>query len=283
LYIKERSGMRSVSKRLAAGGGIALCLVMLFSCSESESTPASPGRNDTSNGGSYYYTYRVINIYPHDRDAYTQGLAFEDGFLFESTGLYGESSLRKVDLETGAILQRYDLPDAFFGEGMTIWNDSIIQITWRENKGIIYNKEDFDSIGEFTYPWYGWGLTHDGRNLILSDGTSTLHFLDPHSFDEVRHIDVFDSIGSVRNLNELEYIDGRIYANIYMTDLIALIDPVTGEITGLVDLTGLYDSAVFFQGIGVLNGIAYDSEGDRLFVTGKQWDKLFEIELVPIE
>lgn len=262
--------------------GLSVCL--LLSCTEDESTPSSPDGNDTSSTDEFQlYTYSVVNVFPHAGDAYTQGLVYEDGFLYEGTGLHGRSSLRKVELETGKVLQRYDLPTAFFGEGITIRGDSIYQLTWTSLKGFIYRKADFDSIGEFGYTYFGWGLTHDRDNLILSDGTDTLYFLDPHTFQETGRVTVYDDDGPVVDLNELEYIDGKVFANVYRTDDIVIIDPTTGRVTGRIDLTGLYSSGLYFQPPSVLNGIAYDSEGDRLFVTGKNWLKLFEIELVPVD
>jgi glutaminyl-peptide cyclotransferase len=235
-------------------------------------TPESPGVIPV-------YTYGIVNTYPHDRDAFTQGLVFEDGFLYEGTGLYGYSTLRRVDLETGAVLQVRELPQ-FFGEGITIYGDRIIQLTWQSNIGFVWNKNTFELLREFSYPTEGWGITHDGERLIMSDGTSKLYFLDPQSFEEVGRLDVFDNDGPVTRLNELEYIKGEIYANVWQTDRIARIAPETGQVVGWVDLEGLLTEEDRLEHIDVLNGIAYDSENDRLFVTGKLWPKLFEIELV---
>lgn len=259
---------------------VSVCALAPIACSE-EDHPNSPNGNDTA--GFHLFTYKVVNVFPHDGMAFTQGLVYVDGFLYEGTGLHGHSSLRKVRLETGAILQRYDLPTRFFGEGITIRGDTIYQLTWNSFKGFIYRKSNFDSIGEFAYPYYGWGLTHDPKSLILSDGTDILYFLDPHTFQETGRIAVYNDDGPVGLLNELEYINGRVFANVYQTNRIVIIDPASGRVTGTIDLTGLYDSALYFQGQEVLNGIAYDSEGDRLFLTGKNWLKLFEIELVPVE
>ncbi len=226
------------------------------------------------------YTYEILNVYPHDAGAFTQGLVFEDGFLYEGTGLSGESSLRKVELETGKVLKMYVLPAEFFGEGITLYKDKIIQITWQSHKGFVYSKETFELLGEFTYPTEGWGLTCDGERLIMSDGTSRLHFLDLETFEEIKQVHVHDSTGFITRINELEYIDGEIYANIWQEDVIARISPETGEVTGWIDLTGLLSPAERGQA-DVLNGIAYDRESDRLFVTGKFWPYLFEIRLVP--
>jgi glutamine cyclotransferase len=226
------------------------------------------------------YTYNIVNTYPHDRDAFTQGLVFEDGVLYEGTGLYGNSSLRKVQLETGSVLQIYELPDQFFGEGITIYGDKIIQLTWQSNIGFVYDKDSFELLQEFNYSTEGWGITYDGESLIMSDGTSTLHFLDPQTFEEIGQLAVFDNHGPVTRLNELEYIQGEIYANVWQTDRVARIAPDTGQVIGWVDLRGLLTAEDRSEPVDVLNGIAYDANNDRLFVTGKLWPKLFEIELI---
>jgi glutamine cyclotransferase len=227
-----------------------------------------------------YYTYDVVNVYPHDEAAFTQGLVFEDGFLYEGTGLKGQSSLRRVELETGNVIQLHSLPDQFFGEGITIFEDRIIQLTWLSGKGFVYDKDSFELLQEFEYPTEGWGITYDGSKLIMSDGTATLYFLDPETLQITGQVEVYDE-EPVTELNELEYIDGRVYANIWHEDKIAIINPETGQITGWIDLSGINDTENI--GENVLNGIAYDQNGDRLFVTGKRWSKLFEIELVPKE
>ena len=227
------------------------------------------------------YSYRVINEYPHDASAFTQGLVFDDGRLYEGTGLYGSSSLRLVALETGEVSRTVELPAEYFGEGIALYEgNKIAQLTWRNHVGFIYDKGDFEILDQFTYPTEGWGLTYDGSRLIMSDGTSTLHFLDPETLEEVCTVEVVDAGQPVVRINELEYIRGAIYANIWLTDWIAVIDPTTGQVTAWVDLQGLLspEDAV---GADVLNGIAYDAGGDRLFVTGKLWPSLFEIELVP--
>ena len=228
-----------------------------------------------------YYTYEIINTYPHDENAFTQGLVFENGALYESTGLHSYSTLRLVELETGFILQIYSLPDEFFGEGITIFDDRLIQLTWTSNEGFVYDKTSFDLLQEFSYPTEGWGITHDGSHLIMSDGTAILHFLDPETFEEIRQIEVHDN-GAVTELNELEYIEGKVYANIWMEEKIAIINPQTGQVEGWIDLGNLRD--LENQDLNnVLNGIAYDENNDRLFVTGKRWSQLFEIELVPVD
>jgi glutamine cyclotransferase len=225
------------------------------------------------------YTYNVVNVYPHDKTAFTQGLVFEDGILYEGTGRYGQSTLRRVELETGNVTQLYSLPDQFFGEGITIFDDKIIQLTWKSKKGFVYDKSSFDLLQEFTYPTDGWGITHDGSRLIMSDGTATLIFLDPETFQKIGQVEVYDE-EPVTMLNELEYIHGMVYANIWMDEKIAIINPQTGRVTGWIDLEGISDSENQ-NAYNVLNGIAYDIEKDRLFVTGKLWSKLYEIELVP--
>lgn len=229
------------------------------------------------------YTYEIVNVYPHDRNAFTQGLVFQDGILYEGTGLHGRSTLRKVELETGRVLQLGALPAQFFGEGVTVYGDEIIQLTWQSNVGFVYDKDSFELLQTFNYPTEGWGITHDGERLIMSDGTATLHFLEPETFEEINRIQVRDNAGPVVRLNELEYIRGEIYANVWQTDRIARIDPLTGQVTGWIDLAGLLSAQDRSQPVDVLNGIAYDAENDRLFVTGKLWPKLFEIELLPLE
>jgi glutamine cyclotransferase len=225
------------------------------------------------------YDYRIVNRYPHDAKAFTQGLVFVDGFLFEGTGLRGRSSLRKVDLVTGRILQYRNLPPHFFGEGVTVYHNKVIQLTWRAHQGFVYDKDTFQLLGTFHYPTEGWGITHDGEHLIMSDGTSILYFLDPHTYKKKRRIKVHDQKGPVSNLNELEYVHGLILANVWKTDMIAQISPETGEVVGWIDLRGLLRPEDRIQRVDVLNGIAFDQRNDRLFVTGKLWPRLFEIEL----
>ncbi len=230
-----------------------------------------------------YMTFEVVNTYPHDPQAFTQGLLYHEGYLYESTGLYGESSLRKVALETGEVLLQVDLPPNYFGEGLTLWEDTLLQLTWREETGFIYDLEDFSLLGRFTYATEGWGLTHDGSHLIMSDGSATLFFLDPGSFQVVGDVTVTYQGQSVERLNELEYINGEVYANIWLTDDIVRIDPKTGEVVGWIDLAGILPDALRIPTTDVLNGIAYDPEGARLFVTGKNWPQLYEIRLVPVD
>lgn len=227
-------------------------------------------------------TYQIVHTYPHDSQAFTQGLIYVDGYLFESTGLEGRSSLRKVDLSTGQVLQKYDLPAEDFGEGLTDWGTNLIQLTWKAHTGFVYSRYSFALLSTFKYEGEGWGLTHDNAHLIMSDGTAYLRFLDPQSFRVTRRIHVVDESGTaVDNLNELEYIDGVIYANVWHKDEIVRISPLTGKILGRVDLSGIIDKHTLGEGDAVLNGIAYDAVNRRLFVTGKLWPKLFEIKIVP--
>jgi|DewCreStandDraft_1066081.scaffolds.fasta_scaffold01967_7 glutamine cyclotransferase len=223
--------------------------------------------------------YEIVRVYPHDPEAFTQGLVYDGGYLYESTGLHGRSSLRKVELETGRVVKIHHLPPEFFGEGLTLWRDHLIQLTWHERTGFVYEKETFRLLRTFTYATEGWGLTHDGRHLIRSDGTATLYFLDPETFHEVRRLQVHDRGRPVRFLNELEYVRGEIYANVWQTECIARISPRTGRVLGWIDLTGLLSPEDRARPVDVLNGIAYDAERDRLFVTGKLWPKLFEIRV----
>lgn len=228
------------------------------------------------------FTYEVVREYPHDPAAFTQGLVFQDGYLYEGTGLYGASSLRKVDLETGEVLQIRELADEYFGEGIAIYEENkIAQLTWRSRIGFVYDREDFDLLQQFDYQTEGWGLTFDGARLIMSDGTSTLHFLDPDTLEEVSSVEVRDGDEPVQRLNELEYVKGAVYANVWLSDTVAVIDPSSGQVSGWIELQGLL-SPEEAKEANVLNGIAYDAGDDRLFVTGKLWPKVFEIRLLPL-
>jgi glutamine cyclotransferase len=225
-----------------------------------------------------HYSYVVVNTYPHDQNAFTQGLFFDEGFLYESTGLEGNSSLRRVKLETGEVLKRHVLPSEYFGEGITLVDDKIIQLTWQSNKGFVYDKQSFELLQEFNYLIDGWGITYDGRRLIMSNGTATLHFLDPETFQKIGQIEVHDA-GPVKWLNELEYIQGTIYANIWREERIAIINPQTGQVEGWINMMGIQNMENQ-DANSVLNGIAYDEIGGRLFVTGKRWSQLYEIKLI---
>jgi glutaminyl-peptide cyclotransferase len=229
-----------------------------------------------------YMTYEVVRAYPHDPGAFTQGLIYHEGFLYESTGLYGASSLRKVVLETGDVLLQVDLPPDYFGEGLTLWEDTLLQLTWLEETGFIYDLEDFSKLGQFSYGTEGWGLTHDGTRLIMSDGSATLYYLDPEDLQVIDSVSVTYQGERVESLNELEYIHGEVFANIWLTDDIVRIDPETGMVMGWIDLQGLLPDELRTPTTDVLNGIAYDAEGERLFVTGKHWPMLYEIRLIPV-
>lgn len=225
------------------------------------------------------YGYEVVNSWPHDKDAFTQGLVFHDGALLESTGQNGLSTLRRVELKTGKVLKKIDVPRQYFAEGVTLFGGKIYQLTWQHEKGFVYDTENFRQVGEFRYDGEGWGLTQDGESLILSDGTSQLRFIDPQTFEVRRSVTVRDGGQAVRELNELEYVKGEIWANVWHKDRVARIDPRTGNVVGWIELRGLLAPGDVKDPEAVLNGIAYDEAGDRLFVTGKLWPKLFEIRL----
>ncbi|HEY6187065.1 MAG TPA: glutaminyl-peptide cyclotransferase [Pyrinomonadaceae bacterium] len=225
------------------------------------------------------YTFEVINAWPHDTGAFTQGLEIHQGSLYESTGRNGASSLRQVELETGRVLRKVEVPQEYFAEGLTIFQGKIYQLTWQSHKGFIYDLASFQPLGEFTYEGEGWGLTHDDRSLIMSDGTNLIRFIDPVNYKTERAIKVYDGDRPLTKLNELEYIHGEIYANIWETDWIVRLDPQTGKILGWIDLKDLLPRADRSAQTDVLNGIAYDGASDRLFVTGKLWPKLFQIRL----
>ena len=223
--------------------------------------------------------YQVVKTYPHDREAFTQGLQYKDGFLYEGTGLQGRSSLRKVKLETGVVLQKLSLPGQYFGEGISIIGDRIVQLTWQSEVGFVWGLKDFKLQRQFTYKGEGWGLTTDGKNLYFSDGTDEIRVLDGNSLAELRRIKVRENGRPVRDLNELEWVEGEILANVWQTDRIVKVNPLDGRVTGSVDLSGLLSMGERV-GTDVMNGIAYDAVGKRLFVTGKLWPKVFEIKLV---
>ena len=254
-----------------------MAIALVAGCVEKE----APRPNGTlhSTYATPVYGYNIVNTYVHDQNAFTQGLVFADGFLYEGTGIYGNSTVRKVELETGKVVKLYSLPDQFFGEGVTLWGDKLIQLTWRSKVGFVYDKDNLSLLTEFAYPTEGWGLTHDGTHLIMSDGTQTLYFLEPDTFKELGRLEVHDKDVPITNLNELEYIQGEIYANVWPTNRIARISPETGQVLGWLDLKGLLREEERSPRCGVLNGIAYDVKHDRLFITGKNWPKLFELVL----
>jgi glutaminyl-peptide cyclotransferase len=227
------------------------------------------------------YGYKVVHTYPHDTGAYTEGLFYKDGYLYESTGQAGSSTVRKVDLQSGETVQRYNVPSQYFGEGIVDWKDRLVQLTWQTQTGFVYDLASFKLQHTFSYAGEGWALTRDNRHLYMSDGTPVLRVLDPETLATTRRITVTAGGVPVTYLNELEWIKGEIYANVWLTNRIARIDPANGHVVGWIDLDGLFDiNQLPDPGNDVLNGIAYDATHDRLFVTGKRWPKLFEITLV---
>jgi glutamine cyclotransferase len=247
-------------------------------------TPSPKGSPAGANAGApagqvLLYGYEVVNTFPHDPAAFTQGLVFHEGALLESTGQYGESSLRRVELKTGKVLEQVEVGEQFFAEGLTLLNGKLYQLTWQNKRGFVYDPQTFKKTGEFAYVGEGWGLTHDGDSLILSDGSDQLRFIDPNTFQVRRTVNVSDRGRPVEQLNELEYVKGEIYANVWHLNRVARINPRTGRVVGWIDLTGLLRPGETSDPEAVLNGIAYDERGDRLFVTGKLWPKLFEVRL----
>lgn len=235
-------------------------------------TPASAQAADS---------FRIIQVFPHDQHAFTQGLVYLDGHLYESTGIRGQSTLREENLESGSILRMQLVPDKYFTEGLTDWKDTLIQLTWQSHVALVYDRSTFRLLRTFHYDGEGWGLTHDAKSLILSDGTATLRFFDPDSFKELRKIAVKDHGKPVTQLNELEFIHGEIYANLWYSNRIARISPATGRVLGWIDLKGLMPRDQLSSDQAVLNGIAYDATRDRLFLTGKLWPQIFEITVIP--
>lgn len=263
MRFNHRSSVRGASCLSLAALG-ALCL--LASCQG-----ALPGTAHVSR-------YEVVNTFPHDANAFTQGLAFCDGNLYEGTGLNGRSSIRRVDLATGTVLQQQDLPFRYFGEGITIWGDELYQLTWKSETGFTYDRRSFRNLSNFSYTTEGWGLAHDGAMFVMSDGTSTLYFRDPDTFAESGRIQVTDGDVPVNSLNELEMIRGEIWANVWPEYLIARISPETGQVLSWIDISDLLPPADRWRA-GAANGIAYDAENDRIYVTGKCWPYVFEIRV----
>jgi len=254
---------------------LTLLSIVFLSAAPGDQRPGQSSRTPVS-------TYRVVHVYPHDPQAFTQGLVYRDGMLYEGTGLNGRSSIRKVKLENGEVLQIQKVDSQYFGEGIAVVNDTIYELTWQSGIGFLYDRETFKRKGTFTYRGEGWGLTYDGQRLIMSDGSAFLRFLDPATQKELSRIEVKDGTTPILNLNELEFVKGEVFANIWQTERIARISTKTGRVTGWIELTGLLTPREAQEALaagGVLNGIAYDAAGDRLFVTGKLWPKLFEIKI----
>jgi len=250
-------------------------LVLAAALAACSCTPA------TEAGAIPEYTYQIVHTYPHDTGAFTEGLFYLNGFLYEATGKNGESSIRKVKLETGEVLQKHDLSEDYFGEGIINWKDNLYELTWQNQVGFIYDLNTFAPKGQFTYPGEGWSFTKDDHRIIMDDGTPQIRFWNPETLQETGRITVTADGQPVKYLNELEWVKGELFANIWETDRIARINPTTGKVVGWIDCTGLLPPAERTPGSdSVLNGIAYDAAGDRLFVTGKNWPKLFEIRLV---
>ena len=227
-----------------------------------------------------FYGYKIIKVYPHDANAYTQGLLFDNGVLYESTGLEGHSSLRKVEIATGKVLKNKKLADEYFAEGLVLLNDKLYQLTWQNNKAFVYDVNTFEQLHEFGYGGEGWGITTDGKLLYMSDGTDEIRILNPETFKKVGSINVYTDNSKVMYLNELEWINGEIWANVYTTNAIIRIDPRSGAVKGVIDMSGLLTESDINSNTDVLNGIAYDEATGRIFVTGKNWNKLFEIEVL---
>lgn len=267
----------AVAKSFTAIVTLLLCLIHMGCNSNTNADRPSPGPPPVAPVPKY--GYQILNIRPHDSNAFTQGLILVDGKLLESTGQEGNSSLRRVELETGKILQKVDVPIPYFAEGITVLNGKVYQLTWQHELGFIYDVQTLNRVGQFIYEGEGWGLTTDGQSLILSDGTNQLRFIDPSSFRVTKTIFVTDNKTPVDDLNELEFIRGEIYANVWHDQRIAVIDPQTGRVKAWVDLTGLMPQGELQNEEAVLNGIAYDEANDKLLVTGKLWPRLFEIKI----
>lgn len=225
------------------------------------------------------YGYRIVHVYPHDRNAFTQGLEYRGGFLYEGTGLNGRSTVRKVELQSGKVLQETRLDSQYFGEGITVLDQRVVELTWQTHRGFVYDRGTFQLIRAFDYLGEGWGLANDGQQIFMSDGSAEIRCWNPSTLQETRRFTVHDRQAPVVSLNELEYVRGEVYANVWQTNRIARISPMDGRVTGWIDLAGLLPASDAADA-DVLNGIAYDSLGDRLFVTGKLWPKLFEIQLI---
>jgi len=273
--------MRHLLRRRTAGDPIAMIAVVVMLASTAALTAQrTVQRAPAAAASAPVSSYRIVKIYPHDRAAFTEGLFFQEGVLWESTGQNGSSWIRKVRLENGEVLQQTPLEPQYFGEGIVAWKKSLIQLTYKTEIGFVYDITTMKRLRSFNYTGEGWALTHDGTRIIMSDGSSSLRFLDPETLKETGRLPVKDAGKPVLELNELEFVKGEILANVWKTERIARISPKTGQVLGWVDLSGLLDPRDA-TGVDVMNGIAYDAAGDRLFVTGKLWPKLFEIRIVP--
>jgi glutamine cyclotransferase len=259
---------------------IAMASLALCACGQSPAVAPAPAGQAEARAAPVW-GFRVVATYPHDSRAFTQGLLYLDGELYESTGQIGRSTIRRVRLEDGRVLQSVDIPSGLFGEGLVNWGDQLINITWQDGVGYRWDRRTLRRLGEWRYRGEGWGLTQNGRDIIMSDGTPELRFLDPVTLQERRRIAVSDAGVPVARLNEIEWVNGEIFANVWMTAMIARINPDTGQVTGWIDLTALASQRPSWRNDDVLNGIAYDQARDRLFVTGKNWPQLYEIDLVP--
>ncbi len=268
--------------------GLLLLILLTLVATMALRAPILDAQTDSDSAGTSsipVFGYKIIKTYPHDTSAFTQGLVYDGGVLYEGTGEYGQSSLRRVDLDTGQVLKQTSLAGTLFGEGVSVWKDRLIQLTWRSGIGFVYYKENLTKVEDFKYQTEGWGITSDGKNLIMSDGTEVLHFLDPETFNEQRQIKVEAEGEPVKGLNELEYVKGEIYANVWPTNWIVILSPETGKVNGAINLQGILqkgDAQQDGKKVDVPNGIAYDPDGDRLFVTGKLWPRVFQIELMAV-
>lgn len=261
--------------------GVLVTVFSIFGCDNSDKSKPNNNNTQPQPVAAEQLGYEVVNRYHHDSKAFLQGLIWHNGYFYESTGRYGESTLRKVEAETGNVLKKIDLPSDIFGEGLALAGNRLIQITWKTKKGFVYNLETFEKIQEFTYDTEGWGITYDGKDLIMSDGSDTLFFLDPQNFKVTRTLKVTMNKESVYQLNELEYIEGEIWSNVWQQDLILRINPATGHVTSFFNMRDLLPANLRTGQEDVLNGIAYDAKGKRIFVSGKLWPYVFEIKAKP--
>lgn len=275
----SRLTMISGALLLAAGVVIAGWWLMRANNAQQSGRTSEDRPTTTTNQHAKQLSYEVLNSYPHDPDAYLQGLVWYDNGFYESTGLYGRSTLRRVEFPSGKVVKSIALDSTLFGEGLALAGDHLVQLTWQTHRGFVYDRETFKVVREFSYDTEGWGLAYDGKNLILSDGTSTLTYLDPQSYQPVRKLRVMMNGRLMSEINELEFIEGELWANVWQTDLILIIDPATGKVNSFLNLAAIRGASERKGTEDVLNGIAYDAEKKRIFVTGKLWPRLFEIKV----